>query len=203
MRESAELRTHASTKAVVTKTDVEKLLTICGDVRAFYMHYRALFEPDNPHRTVFGAAAPIFFGDINLIFVKYIILEVCKLGDPAQDFRGNENLSIDFFVRYSDFSTAPEQSDNLNVRATRIRNFIAKLKPARDKLISHWDRNTVLSGIRGLGGADTDEWVDFWLDLQVFVAILCERYLDQRLYFCGGANSDAHVVVDMLRQSVG
>lgn len=189
------------TKAVVTTTDVERLLTICGDVRAIYTHYLTLFEPGNPHRAVFSATAPIFFGDINLVFIKYIILEVCKLGDPAQDFRGSENLSIDFFVTYSDFSTAPEQFDNLKSRAAKLRNFIAKLKPARDKLISHWDRNTVLSGIRGLGGADTDKWVDFWLDLQAFVVILCERYLDQRIYL-NSQFSDAHGLVQILRQSV-
>jgi hypothetical protein len=189
--------------AVVTKIDVEKLLTICGDARACYMHYRALFEPGNPHHAVFSATSPFFFHDINYMLIKHIILDVCKLGDPASDFRGNENLSIDFFVKCADFAAAPAQFDHLRCRATKLRNFIAKLKPARDKLISHRDRNTVLSGISGLGGADTDEWVGFWLDLQVFVAILCERYLGQRLYFCGGANSDAHVVVDMLRQSVG
>jgi hypothetical protein len=167
------------------------------------MHYRALFEPGNPHHALFSALAPIFFGDINLMFVKYIILEVCKLGDPVQDFRGNENLSIDFFVNYCDFSNASAQFDHLKYRATRLRNFIAKLKRARDKLISHSDRTTILSGVRGLGAADPDEWTDFWLDLQAFVAFLCERYLGQRIYLNGGANSDAHGLVQILEQSVG
>jgi hypothetical protein len=191
------------TKAKVTKIDVERLLTICGDVRAVYLHYRTLFEPDNPNHAVLDVIAPFFFRDINLMFVKHIVLEVCKLGDPARDFRGNENLSIDFFVSCSDFSTSPAQLDHLKCRATKLRSFITKLKPARDKLISHWDRNTVLSGIRGLGSVNNDEWVDFWLDLQAFVALLCERYLGQRLYFCGGANSDADGLVQILRQSVG
>ena len=189
--------------AVVTTTDVEKLLTICGDARAIYMHYRALFEPGNPHQIVFAKIAPIFFGDINLMFVKYIILEVCKLGDPAADFRGNENLSIDFFMKHSDFSTDSKQFSHLQRRATTLQNFIAKLKPARDKLISHYDRNTVLSGVSGLGGAATDEWVEFWLDLQAFVALLCERYLGERIYLNGGAHSDAHGLVQMLQRSVG
>ena len=190
------------TRPEVTETDVERLLTICGDARAVYMHYRALFEPDNPNHAVFSVIAPFFFRDINLMFVKHVVLEVCKLGDPARDFRGNENLSIDYFVSYSDFSTSPTQFDHLKYRATNLRSFIAKLKPARDKLLSHWDRNAVLSGITGLGSADLDQWTDFWLDLQAFVALLCERYLGQRLYFCGGSNSDADGLVQILRQSV-
>jgi hypothetical protein len=191
------------TKPEVTKVDVERLLTICGEAHAIYKHYRALFEPDNPHDAVFRAVAPFFFGDINLMFVKYIVLEVCKLGDPACDFRGNENLSIDFFVNCSDFSTFPAQFDQLKCHATKLRSFIMRLKPARDKLISHWDRNAALLGVRGLGRADTDQWADFWLDLQAFVALLCDRYLGHRLYFCGGANSDADGLVYILRQSVG
>jgi hypothetical protein len=172
------------TTAVVTKSDVEKLLTICGDARACYMHYRALFEPGNPHHAVFSTTAPVFFGDINLMFVKYLILEVCKLGDPARDL------------------SAPAQFDELKHRATKLQYFIAKLKPARDKLLSHWDRSTVVSSTGGLGAADTDEWVHFWLDLQGFVAVLCERYLGERVFFCGGANSDAGILIDALRQSI-
>lgn len=189
------------TRAIATKTDVERLLTICGDARAIYMHYRTLFEPDNPHHTVFSATAPIFFGDINLMFVKYIVLEACKLGDPAEDFRGNENLSVDFFVKHSDFSTASAQFDDLKFRASRLHAFITKLKPARDKSISHLDRATISSGVRGLGGADTDEWNSFWLDLQAFVKILCERYLGEPICFNGGANSDADWLVEMLRRA--
>jgi hypothetical protein len=168
------------TAAVVTKADVNVLVNICADMRATYMHYRELFEPQfrlgpfgnaqisdggNPYHSIFSKIAPIFFGDLKLILVKYVILEVCKLADPAGDFRGNENLSVEFFVNHADFSTDPAAFDNLKYRATKLREFGKKLKPARDKLISHSDRKTILSGIKGLGGADTDEWVKYWLDV--------------------------------------
>jgi hypothetical protein len=48
---------------------------------------------------------------------------------------------------------------------------------------------------------DADEWIGFWLDLQAFVALLCERYLGAPIYFNGGANSDADGLVHILRQS--
>jgi hypothetical protein len=140
-------------------------------------------------------------GDNNLILVKHIILETSKLADPAQDFRGNENLSIEFFVNHADFSTDQTAFENLKYRATKLRGFGKKLKPARDKLISHSDRMTILSGIKGLGGADADEWNQFWLDVQAFVNILCERYLGQTIYINGGANSDAGRLVETLRRA--
>jgi hypothetical protein len=165
------------------------------------MHYRELFEPNNPHHCIFSTVAPIFLGDINLILVRYIILEVCKLADSVQDYRGSENLSVEFFVNRADFSTDDAAFENLKYRATKLRGFGKKLKPARDKLISHSDRTTILSGTKGLGGADTAEWNEFWLDVQAFVKILCERYLGQTIYINGGANSDAGRLVETLRRA--
>jgi hypothetical protein len=187
--------------AVVTKTDVEKFFVICEDARMCYMHYRALFEPDD-HRTVFDATAPIFFRDISLILKKYLILEVCKLGDPACQ-HGNVNLSIDFFIKCFDFSTAPTEFDQLKHRATKLRPFIRKLKPARNKLLSHSDRLIITSETRGLGGADTDEWDCFWLDLEAFVEVLCKQYLGGPRPFRDGAYADARILVEALQQQIG
>jgi hypothetical protein len=188
------------TTVAVTKDDVNVLLHTCGHIRSTYMHYRALFEPDNPHHDIFDNVAPMFFGDLNTVFVKYLILEVCKLADPAQDFRGNANLSVEFFLHHADLSNDAAAYNMLKYRASRIREFGKKLKPARDKLISHSDRNTILSGIRGLGGATTEEWAELWLDVQAFVALLCERYLGERIYLNGGAFTDAYGLVETLRQ---
>ena len=189
------------TAVVVTKADVNVLVNICADMRATYMHYRELFEPDNSHDAIFRNIAPLFFGDINRVLVSYIILEACKLADPARDFRGNKTLSVEFFVNHTDFSNDPTAFDHLKDRASKLRAFGKKLKPARNKLIAHCDRTTILSGIRGLGGADTDEWTEFWLDVQAFVNILCERYLGQTIYINGGAISDAGRLVETLRRA--
>jgi hypothetical protein len=183
--------------AIVTKTDVEKFFNICDDVHMCYMHYRALFELDD-HRAVFAMTVPIFLRDISRVLVKNLILEVCKLGDPVCQ-RGNKNLSIDFLVNYSDFSTAPAEFDLIKHRAKKLKDFIAKLKPARNKLLSHWDRQTVSSD-KVLGAADTDEWERFWLDLKAFVAMLCEQYLGGSIPFGGGAYHDARIRVEALRQ---
>jgi AbiU2 len=188
------------TKAVVTEDDVHAFLNICGDMRAAYMHYRELFEPGDPQHSIFSEISPIFFYDINRILLRYLIVEVCKLADPARDFRRNENLSGEFFLNRADFSTDQAAFDKLKYRGTAIREFGKKLKPARDKLISHSDRTTILRGIKGLGGADTDEWTKFWLNVQDFVKLLCERYLGQTIYINGGANSDAGQLVETLRR---
>ena len=38
------------------------------------------------------------------MFVEYMILQVCKITDPAQDFRKNDNHTIAFLLKNYNFS---------------------------------------------------------------------------------------------------
>jgi hypothetical protein len=163
------------TKDAVTTDDVAAFITSCTFVHRVYMHYHELFEPNNPHEAIFSKLSPLFFHDINRVLIMSLILEACKLAvDPAEDPRGYENLSVQFFVNHADFSTDSAASDEFNNRAKAIREFGKKLKSARDKMISHLDRatNTNLSGTN-LGGVSLAEWDNFWLDLEAFAQLLC------------------------------
>ena len=42
-------------------------------------------------------AAPTFFGDINRMFIEYMILQVCKITDPAHDFEKTTIIRLRFF----------------------------------------------------------------------------------------------------------
>jgi hypothetical protein len=48
------------------------------------------------------------------------------------------------------------------------------LLPARNKLISHSDRDAIMAGL-ALGGAPQSEWDEFWLNLQAVVCIIYEK----------------------------
>ena len=188
-------------KTAVTTDDVNAFINSCILLRRAYIYYHDFFEPSNPHGDVFCKIAPLFFGDFNRILVMYIILEACKLADPARDVRNNVNLSVEFFVNHTDFSNDPGEFDKLNNRAAKIREFGQKLKPARDKIISHLDRPTASSSIKE-GAADTYEWNEFWLDLELFVQILCHHYFSTiRHNLILGANSDAGSIVKTLRRA--
>jgi hypothetical protein len=78
-----------------------------------------------------------------------------------------------------------------------------KLVPARNKLIGHLDHEAVLAG-DPLGAAHTDEWNQFWLDLQEFLRILQRRFVDPASDFylnAVGQISDAHLLVKALKES--
>ena len=121
----------------VTNDDVNRLVNILGFVRSAYMHHRALFSPEIIRTgPIYTAVAPLLFGDLNSILIRCVLLEVCKLTDPATDFRGNENLSVAFFVKYSNFGDNSSGLIELKYRSDKMTSFGNKLKPARDKSTS-------------------------------------------------------------------
>lgn len=186
--------------APVSVGDVRAFAGTCVYARALYMHYKAIFEDTPPGENPLKKLSPYFFGDLGWMFREYIILQVCKLTDPSVDGRGNENLTVKFFTANADFSTDPAGAGELLARTQKIERFRSQLKLARDKLISHLDRKSILNG-PSLGGASTDAWADFWLDLQVFVKLLWKRYLgDDAMLICAVASSsDAIVTLQALR----
>ena len=186
--------------ATVAVGDVKAFAGACVYARSVYMDYKAIFEETPLGENPLKKLSPYFFGDLGWMFREYIILQVCKLTDPAVDGRGNETLTVKFLAANADFSIDLAGAVELRARAQKIEQFRSQLKPARDKFISHLDRKSISNG-QPLGGVPTDAWVDFWLDLQVFVKLLWKRYLgDDALNICGVAGvSDAVVMIQALR----
>jgi hypothetical protein len=182
------------TEAEITTGDVRRLVDIFAYARAVYRHYMVLFEIDNGQIL---RLAPICLGDIARVLKEYLILQVCKLTDRGKDHHGNENISIEFFKERVNVLITPQKLRSLNELAERLCAFGTKLKPARDKIISHFDRQTTHRG-KALGGVDADEWNRFWGDLQEFVKILGERCLGEIIYINAAGQTDAEVIKQLL-----
>jgi hypothetical protein len=81
----------------ITKDDVAIFADYAVYVRSVYMHSRTLYEtPAEADKAIMERAAPVFFGDLNKVLIEYVILQVCKITDPAKDVRGNENHTAGF-----------------------------------------------------------------------------------------------------------
>jgi hypothetical protein len=161
---------------IITDHDVSTFADYCVYVRSVYMHGKTLFESDQADKDMLAETAPVFFGDLNKVLIEYAILQVCKITDPPKDFRGNENHTTSFFVAAADFSSEPDKGRRLAELHASMDRLREKLKPARDKVISHLDRNAALSKPI-IGAASDDEWARFWRDLDEFVAILYQKYV--------------------------
>lgn len=110
--------------------------------------------------------ANIFFGDLNLLLIDYIILQKCKLTDQAADRKNaSKNLTTNYIL---ELNWSPETRATLESENTRLMNFRKKIIDARNKLISHLDLRARMQAL-GLGQFSEQEEQDFWAALQNFV----------------------------------
>jgi hypothetical protein len=180
--------------------DIAIFANNCVFMRSIYLHGRTLFETSSANdRDRMTRAAPTFFGDLSKMFVEYMILQVCKITDPAQDFRKNDNHTIAFLLKHYDFSSDPATLQRLNQLDGRLQAFRQLLLPARNKLISHADREAIRAG-QSLGGAPQSEWDEFWLNLQSMVGIIYEKVFGTPFHINGVAMlSDADGLLKALK----
>ena len=172
-------------------------------MRSIYLHRKALFELSSAEdKKRMELRAGIFFGDMNKIFIEYVILQVCKITDPARDNRGNDNHTIEFLLEHYGFSSDPPTRKRLDDLNTQLQSFRQKLLPARNKVISHSDRNTLLVGTP-LGLAPQSAWDQFWADLDELVCIIHERAQGSPFHINDvGMLSDADGVLKALKHAM-
>ena len=110
-------------------------------LKQIYYIRRGLFE-DNGSEHLIEKTAPGFFGDINIILINYYLLEVAKLTDPARSGK-RENLTTANLIESIEWPPhCLKKIKRLNMTVQAFRDYI---KPARDRLLAHRDKETVLS----------------------------------------------------------
>ena len=188
---------------IVSKHDVDQFSNSCVILRPIYRHYQILFEEGGDlRRELQQSIAPTFFGDLNHLLIQHLILSICKITD-REDSGGHKNLTVEFLINNADFSTAPNELDELKQLAKSMHAFRKRIEPARKKLIGHLDRRSVWEG-KSLSGAGKSDWNQFWLDLQDFLQILHKHYIDSNGHFylnAVGYLSDADMLVKALKES--
>lgn len=187
----------------VSTDDVKQFTNVCVYMRSTYRHFRILFkEGADLRRELLQGIAPIFFGDLNVMLIEHLILQICKITDDEESL-GRKNLTVKFLIDNSDFPAGGEELEKLKRVGDSLHAFRKKIVPARNKLIGHLDRNTVHDG-KPLGAADDDSWHQFWLDLQDFLHIIHKKYIDpDGVFYLNGVVqlSDADSLVKALRES--
>lgn len=182
--------------SAITSEDIRAFRNECIHARAVFVHFKHLFESNEDG--ILTKVAPIFFGEVCRSFKLYLLLEVCKLTDPAGTSKRNENLSTEFLI-----ASIQDEGilDRLRPVSDRLQEFRKKVKPARDKLASHMDLATTRRR-EAVGAVDNDSWNHFWLDLDNFVYILSCQYLNDAVHINAASNqSDVPALMAALRSS--
>ena len=130
-----------------TETDAQAFCELCQWVYECWLTHTHLFER-LPTRLQHERNVPIAefvetpFGRciarLNDISQQYSILQIAKLHDPIRQ-GGNENLSIDFFVR-QEFWSEEEKSTIAGI-VSELDNLYRKIQDVRNKILAHNDRS--------------------------------------------------------------
>ena len=137
----------------------------CIWLRCCYNTYSALYESDDCTKEVLQASAPIFFRDLNTILIEYVLLQICKITDPAES-AGRKNLTFEHVnTALRDNHRMTDEIARFSCGLSRYRKLI---KDSRNKLISHLDRESVLNGLL-IGEHREEEVTAFFESLQGYV----------------------------------
>jgi hypothetical protein len=166
-------------KPVKPDEDIVIFANHCVFVCSVYLHGETLFHySSNDDKGRMWRAAPVLFGDLNRMFNEYVILQVCKITDPAKDFRKNDNHTVAFLLQHYDLGSDPAVEQRLKLLADQLHGFRKQIEPARNKFISHADRSAILAGA-ALRAAAPGAWQGFWRDLEEFVSIVFEKVVGE------------------------
>lgn len=128
-------------------------------------HFAVLYESGEQRHKLLGEAAKTFFGDLNAILIEYILLQQCKLTDPASSGIGKDNLTTNYILT---LDWGHETRRILMKENERLMRFREKLVDARRKLVAHLDLKARLT-LASLGSFTEEEERSFWVSLQRFV----------------------------------
>jgi AbiU2 len=149
------------------KEAVKAFCEECVWARAVRTHFAQLFESGETRHRLMAEVAETFFHDLNVVLLEYVLLQQCKLTDPASSGAEKFNLTTNYILSLS----WSDETRELLVSANReLLDFRAKVNDARRKLVAHSDLRSrlQLAALSKFTQADENE---FWSALQRFVDV--------------------------------
>jgi DNA-binding XRE family transcriptional regulator len=160
--------------------------------------YRKLYEYHQLRLALYDKVAKNFFGDLQSIFIDYVLLQFTKVTDQAMTM-GNANLTT--FYLLEKLSWPDTVRDRLKVLNDRLLSFRRHIVDARRKVIAHTDLKTNLHGtIVGAFPAGSDQ--GFLQDLQEFANIAHEHAVGGPYPIDAVTQYDADDLVTALKKAV-
>ena len=111
------------------------------------------------------------FTRLALILQEHWLQEVAKLHDPATQ-GGNPNLSVNYILQHGAWK--PEVHSKIQHLATQLEKLSKAIRTARNKLLSHNDLTTILSGTT-LGEFDDGVDKEYFENLKTLVNVIHEE----------------------------
>jgi hypothetical protein len=136
----------------------------CVWARAVRTHFAELFESGDTRHRLMAEIAKTFFQDLNIVLLEYVLLQQCKLTDPASSGAEKDNLTTNYILS---LNWSGETKEVLVDANRELLEFRTKINDARRKLVAHADLRSRLQLIE-LGQFSKAAEQGFWSALQRF-----------------------------------
>lgn len=158
----------------------------CTWVQTCFNTFQALYKGGSKVDELLQNTAPVFFEELNKIYVEYWILIVCRITDPSNT-KGDDNLTVKYLVE--GLTQHGLISSEITQIACSLDSYRMLVNDARNKLVTHADRDSYLQG-NVLGGSSEEAIEQFLLNLQQFNNLVGEAVgegpLDYQATSCSG-----------------
>lgn len=185
-------------KTQITQAHILAFIQQCEWLYILHSHYRELYGAGQLRLNLLEYSAHSFFVDIQRVLHAQIVQQVCCLTDrPEMGLKGkNKNLTVEFILK--NIELPEDQCKALQMSAKQLKKFRKQVLPARNKMISHFDRDTAITDI-SLGTFKRGQLEEFETNLQKFVNII-------HGYYIGGIysidfNSQTDELIEALKKS--
>jgi hypothetical protein len=145
----------------------------CIWARAVRTHFEVLFQSGEQRNQLMNETAKTFFHDLNWIMLEYLLLQQCKLTDPASSRKDTYNLTTNYVLSL-DWTSDTKQK--LAEESRILQKLREKILPIRNQMISHLDLNAGIA-LDSFKILNLDEDNAFWEHLQNFLALAFEEAL--------------------------
>jgi len=173
----------------------KKFCELCDWAYECWLTHKRLFEEnDRTERTI--GKAKYFTARLSIITQEYVLLQICKLHDPA--IQGNSlNITIDYIARFGEWGSDAKRIQSI---VSRLTTLFERIKSARNKVLAHHDLETLMDAtILGKFSHGLDD--EYFSALQEFVNEVSGKWLDGQYPFNDLAGADVDEFLHVLERA--
>jgi len=188
---SFEMSSHSS-------KDVDDFLGICRWANESWNFTKQLFDNNDDKENFENPHLGSFFEYLYRMSTEYSLLQIVKLHDPAVQ-QNSINLSLEYIVEFGGWDNDTLQS--LREKRKALDGFFAKIKGARNKIISHNDLATIRSNDEH-GTFTLGEDEKYFLELGEFCDIVSRSAIGEPFTFVTTTRTDVIYFLRFLKAGI-
>jgi hypothetical protein len=176
---------------------IKKFCQLCDWAHESWVTAYTIFDNNPKIEQLKKCSCVDFLLRLNKILQEYALLQLIKLQDPAQQ-KGCSNLTFEYIIKHGGWDKKTvlilrKHFSNLDQLAQYIR-------PARHKILSHNDFNTVLDNLP-IGAFPKGKDVEYFRILQEFVNVIHDKTIGGPYLFNSLAQDNAQDFLEIMQKN--